>query len=92
MPVNTSAVTLSNTTATVIVAGDNMPHEVTLHNMTKSSNEYIHVGPADMTLANSIHIDPGATIKITLRPNDVLYGMSDPNGLVVGVLDIQKND
>ena len=92
MPISSTAITLSNTTATVIVGGDNMPHQVTLHNMTKSSNEYIHIGPADMTLADSIHIDPGQTIQITLRPGDVLYGMSDPNGLVVGVLDIQNND
>lgn len=92
MPVTTSAVTLSDTTATLIVGGDNQPHDITLHNMTKSSNEYVHIGPADMTLLNSIHIDPGQTIQMTLGPNDVLYGMSDPNGLVVGVLDIQKND
>ena len=92
MTILTRAVTLSNVTPTVIVGRDNMPHTVTLHNMTKSSNEYVHVGPADMTLANSIHIDPGQTIQITLRPGDVLYGMSDPNGLVVGVLDIQNND
>lgn len=92
MPIITSAITLSNTTATEIVGGDNMPHQVTIHNMTKSSNEYVHIGPADMTLANSIHIDPGATIQLTLRPGDVLYGMSDPNGLEVGILDIQNND
>ena len=92
MTILTRAVTLSNTTATAIVGADNMPHTVTLHNMTKSSNEYIHIGPADMTLANSFHIDPGQTVQITLRPGDVLYGMSNPNGLVVGVLDIQNND
>jgi hypothetical protein len=92
MPISTSAITLSNTTATLIVGADNMPHQVTLHNMTKSSNQYIHVGPSDMTLADSIHIDPGQTIQITLRPGDELYGMSDPNGLEVGVLDIQNND
>ena len=47
MPISTSATTLSNTTATVIVGGDNMPHQVTIHNMSKSSNQYVHVGPAD---------------------------------------------
>lgn len=29
------------TVATQVVGADNMPHEVHLHNMTKSSNEYI---------------------------------------------------
>jgi hypothetical protein len=92
MPISQNLVTLSNTTPTVIVARDNMPHNVTIHNMQKSSNQYIHLGNEDMTLLNSIHIDPGETIQLTILPGDALYGMSDPNGLVAGVLDIQRND
>lgn len=92
MTIISSAVTLSNTTPAIIASPDNMPHTVTVHNMTKSSNEYVHIGPSDMTLANSIHIDPGQTIEITLRPKDSLYAMSEPDGLVVGVLDVQNND
>lgn len=92
MPISQSQITLSNTTPTVIVGRDNMPHNVTIHNMTKSSNEYIHLGNASMTLLNSIHIDPGETIQLTILPGDALYGMSDPDGLVAGVLDIQRND
>jgi hypothetical protein len=92
MPLVSTQVTLSNVTATEIVGHDNMPHEVILHNMTKSSNNYIHIGGPDITLLNSIHIDPGETLRFTLGPNDRLYAMSDPNGLVVGVLDIRKAD
>jgi hypothetical protein len=91
MPLENRQVTLSNTTVTEIVSEHNMPHNVTLHNLTKSSNEYIHYGNADMTLTNSPHIDPGETLTIELGPGDVLYAMSDPNGLVVGVLDIRKS-
>jgi hypothetical protein len=92
MPIITRQATLSDTTATEIVGHDNMPHDVILHNMTKSSNEYIHYGGSDVSLTNSPHIDPGETIQFTLRPGDRLYAMSDPDGLVVGVMDIRKPD
>ena len=85
-------VTLSNTVARQIVGADNMPHDVILHNMTKSSNEYIFFGGPDVSTTNAPHIDPGETIQFTLRPGDRLYALSDPDGLVVGVLDIRKND
>jgi hypothetical protein len=92
MPISTAQVTLSNVTPTEIVGHDNMPHDVILHNMTKSSNNFVHLGNASMTLLNSIHIDPGETLQITLQPGDRLFAMSDPNGLVVGVMDIRKSD
>ena len=80
------------TAATEIVGHDNMAHDVTLHNMTKSSNEYIYYGAEDVSTTNAPHIDPGETLQLTLRPGDRLYALSDPTGLVVGVLDIRKND
>jgi hypothetical protein len=92
MPIVTRQVTLSNVTPTEIVGHDNMSHDVILHNMTKSSNEFIYYGGADVTLTNSPHLDPSATVQFTLRPGDRLYAMSDPDGLVVGVMDIRKND
>jgi hypothetical protein len=91
MPIVSAVFTLDDTTATRIVQADVMPHQVTLHNMTKSSNEYVHIGPAGVTTSNSIHIDPGETLTITLGPLDELYAVSDPDGLVVGVLDIRKS-
>jgi hypothetical protein len=80
------------TAATEIVGHDNMAHDIILHNMTKSSNEYIFYGGPDVSTTNAPHIDPGETIQFTLRPGDRLYAISDPAGLVVGVLDIRKND
>jgi len=91
MPIHNDLITLSNTAATLVVENDNMPQEVHLHNMTKSSNEYIHLGNADMTLTNSIHIDPGETVNYHLGPGDELYAMSNPSGLVVGVLRITQD-
>jgi hypothetical protein len=84
--------TTLGTAATEIVGHDNMPHDVILHNMTKSSNEYIFFGGPDVSTTNSPHIDPGETIQFTLGPEDRLYAVSDPAGLVVGVMDIRKND
>jgi len=90
MPITNAQITLSNTTPTLISGLDNMPRQVILHNMTKSSNEYVHYGNAEMTLLNSPHIDPGETLTIELGPGDALFAMSDPDGLKVGVLDIRK--
>ena len=92
MPILHRRVTLSDTTPTEIVGQDNQPHEVHLHNMTKSSNEYIYLGGSAVGTGNSIHIDPGESITLTLGPEDRLYAISDPDGLDVGVLDIRKND
>lgn len=91
MTIHTDRITLG-TVATLIVPNDNMPQEVHLHNMTKSSNEYIYVGNASVSTANAIHIDPGEDLSMTLRPGDSLYAISDPSGLDVGVLRITKGD
>jgi len=80
------------TAATEIVGHDNMPHEVILHNMTKSSNSYIFYGGSAVSTTNAPHIDPGETIQFTLGPEDRLFAVSDPAGLVVGVMDIRKLD
>jgi hypothetical protein len=79
------------TAATEIVGHDNVSHDVILHNMTKSSNSYIFFGGPNVTTTNAPHIDPGETIQFTLGPEDRLFAVSDPAGLVVGVLDIRKN-
>ena len=92
MPILHRLVTLSNTTPTEIVGHDNQPHEVHLHNMTKSSNEYIHIGGSAVGTGNSLHLDPGQSMVLTLGPEDRLWAISDPDGLEIGVLDIRKAD
>jgi len=78
------------TAGVVVVPPSTQPQEVHLHNMTKSSNEYIHIGNSDVSLTNSIHIDPGESVILNLMPSQSLYGISDPSGLVLGVLAIRK--
>jgi hypothetical protein len=86
-----SQVTLG-TAAIEIVGHDNMPHDIILHNMTQSSNSYIFYGGSAVSTTNAPHIDPGETIQFTLGPEDRLFAVSDPAGLVVGVMDIRKKD
>ena len=91
MPIVNSQVTLG-TAAVEIVGHDNIPHHVILHNMTKSNNQYIFYGGSAVSTTNSPHIDPGETIQFELGPGDRLFAVSDPAGLVVGVLDIREQD
>lgn len=92
MPIDSAVYTLTLGTAIQIVPADNMAQEVTIHNMTKSSNEYIHIGGPDVTVNNSIHIDPGQTISLTIRPSDSIWAVSNPGGLEVGVFRVLKRD
>lgn len=91
MPISHNIYTLG-TAPSLVVDSDNMTQEVHLHNMTKSSNEYIYIGGAAVATTNSIHLDPGDSMMLTLRPGDQLYALSDPDGLELGVLAIQKAD
>jgi hypothetical protein len=87
MPVYNQLLTLG-TAASMVVPPRSMGQEVHLHNMTKSSNSYIHLGSSNITLTNSIHIDPGESITLSLGPGDDLYAFSDPSGLKLGVLAV----
>jgi hypothetical protein len=88
-------VTCSDTVAKRIVGADNMPHRAVLHNATKSSNEYIYIAGGSALAFGTVagmHIDPGQTIYVDLAPNDELWATSDPDELVVQVLDMRRND
>ena len=87
MPIYNNLVTLG-ATARLVVPPRSMGQEVHLHNMTKSSNEYIHLGGPGITVNNSVHIDPGESITIQLGPGDDLYALSDPSGLKLGILAV----
>ena len=92
MTILNNAITLSDTTPISIVVPDNQRQIVHLHNMEKASSRYIHIGSSDITLTNSIHLDPGESIMLEVPPGDTLWALSDPDGLVVGVLQVQNKD
>ena len=89
--ITSSVFTLDITTPTKVVEPSTLPQEVHLHNMTKSSNEYIHIGKSNVSTSNSIHLDPGESKVMQLMPNDELWAVSDPDGLVLGVLTVRQN-
>jgi hypothetical protein len=89
--ITSNVYTLSETVAVKVVSPSTLPQEVHLHNMTKSSNQYIFIGKSNVTTTNSIHIDPGESITLELMPNDDLWAVSNPGGLVLGVLTVRQN-
>lgn len=78
-------------TPQLVVPASTQPQEVHLHNMSKSSNNYIHLGNSNVSLSNSIHIDPGESIELTLMAGQKLYAISDPSGVVLGVLAVRHD-
>jgi len=91
MPIFTNNVTLG-TAAVEVVSPEVLAQEVHLHNMTKSSNEYIYLGgDSAITTSNTLHIDPGESITINLGPGDPLYAFSDPDGLHLGILVVKQD-
>ena len=85
MPIHTSQHTLGTATPVLIAGAHYMAQDVTIHNMTKSSNEYVYVGGPNVSIANGVHIDPGGTLQLKVQAGDALYAVSDPGGLKVGV-------
>lgn len=84
MTISTKLVTLG-TAAVQVVEPSVQPQFVTMHNMTKSSNEYIYYGTTNVGTANAPHIDPGETLQLKLLPGEGIYALSEPNGLNLGL-------
>jgi len=90
MPLYHANVTLT-ASPQLVVPPNVMSQKVYLHNMTKSSNEYIFVGGPNITTSNTIHIDPGDDLVVLLGPGDDLYALSDPVGLELGILAVKQD-
>jgi len=86
----TSLTTLSGTPQQ-IVGPATQRQVVYLHNQSKSSNNYIHIGNETVSTTNSIHLDPGESKEITVEPLDTLWAVSDPSGLALGVLIVRQS-
>ena len=94
MPIINRHVVCSNTTPAQLVGADNMPHDVILHNASKSSNNYIWIagGSATAGTGTAMHIDDAQTVYMTLQPGDEIWAISTPSGLIAHVMDIRKED
>jgi hypothetical protein len=78
--------TLTQGTPTLVVAPHPEWQRVTLHNATKSSNEYIFIGPMNVSTTTGLHIDPGGTVQLQLNAREEVWAVSDPEGLELHVL------
>jgi hypothetical protein len=84
MAITTNKITVGTTAVEVAPASIN-PQFVTLHNMEKASNEFIHIGGDDsVSTTNSIHIDPAETVQYTLLPGERIFAIAGKN-LPLGV-------
>ena len=91
MPINHRQITCTNTPQPACFI-DNQTHEVHLHNHSKSSNNYIYIGSENVSATNSIHLDPGESVRLQLPAGEEIYAMSDPSGVVLGVMQINAKD
>ena len=79
--------TLGTATATKVVTGSINPQHVSMHNISKAANNFIHIGGVStITTNNSIHIDPGETLQITTLPGEELYAIAAQATPALGVL------
>ncbi len=87
----TNSIVSCTTSAQLVAQASVNPQYVTLHNMSKAGNDYIHYGSANAGTANSPHLDPGDSLQLQLLPGEALFALSDPTGVKLGVL-IQRYD
>jgi hypothetical protein len=83
--------TLTAGTPTEVVSPAIQRQVAHLHNLSKSSNNYIYLGSETVSTANSIHLDPGESKEITLEPLDTIWAVSDPSGIDLGVLIVRQS-
>lgn len=84
--ITTAQYTLTLGTAILVCPPHPEWQRVTLHNATKSSNEYVFVGPIGVSTTTGLHIDPGGTLQLQLNADEDLWAVSDPGGLTLHVL------
>jgi hypothetical protein len=82
----TNNIVTCTTSAQLVVPASVNPQFVSLHNMSKTGNNYIHFGSANAGTANSPHLDPGQSLQLQLLPGEGLFALSDPTGVKLGVL------
>lgn len=60
---------------------------LTFHNAAKSSNNLIYLGGSTVSTATGVHIDADQFLQLTISPEQQLWAVSDPAGVVLEVLE-----
>lgn len=84
--ITTHQYTLSATPVEV-VHWHNQGMTVTFHNSAKSSNNKIYLGTSSVSTTTGLHIDADQFLQITIGPEQVLWAVSDPAGIVLEVIE-----
>lgn len=92
MPVSSAHYTLSLGTALQIVAPDNQPQHVTVHEANHSENTTALLGGSTVGTATGLHIHAAETLQFELGPEDELWAISSQGSPTLHVLTITKAD
>jgi len=92
MPVNSARFTLGTATPTQIVAPDNQPQSVLIHEADHNESTVALIGGPDVSDSNGLHIHAASTHQLELGPEDELWAISDQGAPILHVLTITNQD
>ena len=92
MPIANQRFTLGTGVITQIVAPDNQPQHVTVHEADHSESTSVLIGGSTLTTSNGLHIHSADTLSFEIGPEDALYATSTQGAPTLHVLTITKQD
>lgn len=92
MPITTAHFTLGTETATQIVAPDNQPQHVVVHEADHSESTTALLGGPGVTALTGLHLHAAETLQFEIGPEDELWAISGQGAPELHVLTITKND
>lgn len=90
MPIVTAQYTLSNVTATKVVAAEPQQQTVLLHNGDHGSH-IVYIGTSGVTSTNGMHIDAGQTVTLSPDPGSELWAIASHDATLVTKLAIKQD-
>jgi hypothetical protein len=91
MPIISSQLSIG-TVASLVISADDMSQVVHLYNAQKNDNQDIFLGgSATVSTSTGYHLTHMSDITLTLGPGDQLWAISDTNGRLLTVLNVQQD-
>jgi hypothetical protein len=76
-----------NETPQAVTHVHNQGMVLTFHNAAKSSNNRVFLGGSAVGTATGLHIDSDQFLQLTISPEQQLWAVSDPAGIVLEVIE-----
>lgn len=93
MPIVATTHALPQGTAVKVVANDNMPQEVHIHNHEHATSKSIYIDGNSSVGTASYHLDADTYHKMTLRPGDEVWAFTvESGGADLRTFVIRKSD